>query len=53
MPDNPDIDYHLGWAYEKTQQPVLARQHFEHVLKINPDYPAASEIKMELTHLKS
>ena len=24
--DNPDIHYHLGWAYEKTQQQALARQ---------------------------
>jgi tetratricopeptide (TPR) repeat protein len=53
MPDNPDIDYHLGWAYEKSQQPALARQHFEHVLKVYPNYPAATEIKKELTGLKS
>src|ERR1019366_3108030 len=33
MPDNPDIHYHLGMAYEKTEQPALARQHLEHVLK--------------------
>jgi tetratricopeptide (TPR) repeat protein len=52
MPDNPDIHYHLGWAYEKTGQPALARQHFEHVLKNDPSYPAAAEIKTELTHLK-
>src|ERR1035437_1969853 len=27
MPDNPDIHYHLGMAYEKTDHPALARQH--------------------------
>jgi tetratricopeptide (TPR) repeat protein len=53
MPDNPDIHYHLGWAYEKTEQPALARQHFEQVLKIAPNFPAAAEIKKELSHLKS
>jgi tetratricopeptide (TPR) repeat protein len=53
MPDNPDIHYRLGWAYEKTAQPALARQHFEQVLKTNPNYPAAAEIKKELAHLKS
>jgi tetratricopeptide (TPR) repeat protein len=53
MPDNPDIDYHLGWAYEKAEKPALARQHFEHLLKGYPNYPAAAEIKTELTHLKS
>ena len=51
--ENPDIHYHLGWAYEKTQQPALARQHFEQVLKTTPNYPASGEIKKELAHLKS
>ena len=37
-PDNPDIHYHLGMAYLKTQQPALARQQLEQVLKIKPDY---------------
>jgi tetratricopeptide (TPR) repeat protein len=53
LPESPDIDYHLGWAYEKTAQPVLARQHFENLLKSHPNFPAAAEIQKELTHLKS
>jgi tetratricopeptide (TPR) repeat protein len=53
MPDNLDIHYHLGMAYEKTEQPALARQHLEHVLKINPNYRDAAEIKKQLTSLKS
>lgn len=53
MPDNPDIHYHLGMAYEKTQQPALARQHLEHALKINPNYRNAAEIKKQLASLKS
>ena len=53
LPENPDYDYHIGWAYEKTGQAALARQHFEHLLKIHPNYPAATEIKNELSHLKS
>jgi tetratricopeptide (TPR) repeat protein len=53
IPDNPDIHYHLGWAYEKAEKPALARQHFEQVLKLYPNYPAAAEIKKELGHLKS
>jgi tetratricopeptide (TPR) repeat protein len=52
-PDNPDIHYHLGWAYEKTQRPELSRQNFEQVLRTSPNYPAAEEIKKELSHLKS
>ena len=53
MPDNPDIHYHLGMAYEKTEQPALARQQFEQVLKIYPNYQDAAEIKKELNRLKS
>ena len=53
LPDNPDIHYHLGMAYEKSNQPELAREQFEHVLKISPNYPDAAEIKKELSGLKS
>lgn len=52
-PDNPDIHYHLGLAYQKTEQPALARQHLERALKINPNYSAAAEIKKQLSSLKS
>ena len=52
-PDNPDIHYHLGMAYQKTEQPALARQHLERALKINPNYSAAAEIKKQLSSLKS
>jgi tetratricopeptide (TPR) repeat protein len=51
--DNPDIHYHLGLAYAKAGQPALARQHFEHVLKMYPNYPEAAEIRNELPQLKS
>jgi len=53
LPDSPDIHYHLGMAYEKTEQPALARREFEQVLKINPNYRDAAEIKKELLHLNS
>jgi tetratricopeptide (TPR) repeat protein len=53
MPDNPDIQFHLGMAYEKANQPALARQHFEHVLKSDPNYRDADQIKAELGRLKS
>jgi tetratricopeptide (TPR) repeat protein len=53
MPDDPNIHYHLGMAYEKGAQPALARQHFEHVLKNYPNYSGTAEIKRELTHLSS
>jgi tetratricopeptide (TPR) repeat protein len=53
MMDNPDIHYHLGMVYGKTQQPALARQQLEQVLKTNPNYSNVSEIKAELARLKS
>lgn len=52
-PDDPDIHYHLGMAYAKTYQPALASQQLERVLKINPNYSAAAEIKKLLSSLKS
>lgn len=53
MPDDPDIHYHLGMAYEKDAQPAMARQQFEHVLKTYPKYAGAAAIKKELTRLNS
>ena len=40
-------------AYEKTDQPDLARQHLERVLKIDPNYSAAAEIRKQLSGSKS
>jgi Flp pilus assembly protein TadD len=52
-PDNPTIHYHLGLAYQKTEQPARARAQLERVLKIDPNYRAAAEIKKQLASLKS
>ena len=52
-PESADIHYHLGLAYQKTEQPALARQQLERVLRINPNYSEAAEIKKQLTSLKS
>jgi cellulose synthase operon protein C len=53
MPDDPDIHYHLGMAYEKTNQRALAREHFEHVLKTDPNYNGADQIRAALERLRS
>jgi len=53
IPDSPDIQFHLGMVYAKLKQPGLARQHLEQVLKIDPAYPRAGDIKRELLTLKS
>ena len=52
-PDNPNIHFHLGMAYAKTDQPALARQELERVLRINPNYSEAAEVKKQLAQLKS
>ena len=51
--DNATIHYHLGLAYEKTGRPELARQQLERVLKINPNYSEADDVKKQLAQLRS
>jgi len=52
-PEDPTLHYHLGLAYEKIGKPDLARQQLERVLKINPNYSDAADVKKELAQLKS
>ncbi len=51
--DSPDIHYHLGMAYQKLEQPALARQQLERVLKIDPNYGEAAQVRRQLGSLKS
>ena len=51
--DSPDIHYHLGLAYLKTEQQKLAREQFERTLKLDPNYREASEIKRLLSSMES
>jgi len=52
-PDSALFHYHLGLAYAKSEQPALAKQHLERVLKIDPKYPDADDVRKELSQLKS
>jgi tetratricopeptide (TPR) repeat protein len=52
-PENATYHYHLGLAYAKSEKPVLARQHFERVLKLDPKYSGADDIRKQLAQLKS
>ena len=52
-PDSPLYHYHLGLAYAKAAQPALARQHLERVLKLDPKYSDADEVRKQLAQLKS
>src|SRR6266567_3160950 len=51
--DSAVYHYHLGMAYAKSEQPALARQHLERVLKIDPKYSDAEDVKKQLSELKS
>ena len=52
-PDDATFHYHLGLAYQKDNQPGLAKQHLERALKINPNYSSASDVKKALSQLRS
>jgi tetratricopeptide (TPR) repeat protein len=52
-PDNPNVLFHLGLAYQKNGQPVLARQQLEKVLKIAPNYSRADDVRKVLAQLGS
>jgi Tfp pilus assembly protein PilF len=47
------VHYHLGLAYQKANQSALARQQLERVLKINPNYPNAADVRKALSELRS
>lgn len=51
-PDDPTVHYHLGIAYEKAGQPRLARQHLEQVLRIDPSYSRAKDVRKLLQQLR-
>jgi len=50
-PENPTYHYHLGLAYQKSNDKVRARTHLEKAIQIRPDYPKAGEIRKALTEL--
>jgi tetratricopeptide (TPR) repeat protein len=52
-PENATYHYHLGLAYARAAQPTLAKQHLERVLKINPHYSDADDVKKQLAQLSS
>jgi len=52
-PDNATYHYHLGLAYAKASQPTRAKENFERVLKIDPNYSDAADVRKQLAQLKS
>jgi tetratricopeptide (TPR) repeat protein len=51
-PESATLHYHLGLAYQKSGKTSLARREFEQVLKIDPRYHDADEVKQQLALLK-
>ena len=50
--ENPTLHFHLGLAYEKDGQSSLARHHLEQVLKIDPNYSSAGDVRKLLGQLR-
>ena len=49
---NPNIHYHLGLAYLKNGNKAEARSTLQHVLKLNPAFPAAEEVRRALASIE-
>lgn len=52
-PDDATVHYHLGMAYEKSNQPSLARQQLEKAVKLSPNNPDARKALEGLQGLRS
>jgi cellulose synthase operon protein C len=50
-PSQADFHYHLGLAYQHANQNAQARQQLERVLKINPNYSDAAQVRKALAEL--
>jgi tetratricopeptide (TPR) repeat protein len=48
--EDPTVHYHLGLAYQKSNQPALARQQLERSLKLNPNN---ADVRKALSELRS
>ena len=48
VPDNPVINFHLGMAYFKNNQPDVAREYLEKALKLDQNFEGAEEARQFL-----
>ena len=48
----PNIHYHLGLAYLKNGNKAEARAALQQVLKLNPAFPAAEEVRRTLATIE-
>ena len=49
---NPNYHYHLGLAYLKNGNKAEARSTLQHVLKLNPAFPAAEDVRRTLATIE-
>ena len=49
----PKPEGYVLLSYQKANQTALARQQLERVLKINPNYPNAADVRKALSELRS
>ena len=47
-PDNASIQFHVGMAYQKVNDSANAKQHLERVLKLDPNFVHADEVRSAL-----
>jgi tetratricopeptide (TPR) repeat protein len=50
-PDNATYHYHVGMVYQKQNNTAEARKHLQRALQINPNFPAADEIRKNLNQM--
>jgi Flp pilus assembly protein TadD len=50
-PNNPTYRYHLGVAYQRSNNPAAAATQFQQVLKLDPGYVKGEEIRKYLADL--
>lgn len=51
MPGNPEFQYHLGMAYLKSKDKPKAREHLQRVLKLDPKFSQAGDVRKALDQL--
>ncbi|MGH9407494.1 MAG: tetratricopeptide repeat protein, partial [Terriglobia bacterium] len=47
-PNDPDLNYHMGLIYQHQQNKAKAAEYLERVLKLDPGYASAGEIRKTL-----
>ncbi len=51
-PENALYHYHLGLAYAKNGQIALARQQWDRVVKLKPDFPDVDQLRQAVAEVK-